>query len=70
MPSLDTLDDTVACEAWSEGWWEMGRTVGDLLAPIIGAAPGSDLDAPERERGAGHHRLVLQVRRAAAEDRR
>jgi kynureninase len=27
--------------AWSEGWWEMGRTVGDLLAPIIGAAPGS-----------------------------
>jgi kynureninase len=27
--------------AWSEGWWELGRTVGDQLAPIIGAPPGS-----------------------------
>ncbi|MGH9370022.1 MAG: aminotransferase class V-fold PLP-dependent enzyme [Vicinamibacterales bacterium] len=27
--------------AWSEGWWELGRTVGDLLAPTIGASPGS-----------------------------
>ena len=27
--------------AWSEGWWELGRTVGDLLAPTIGAPPGS-----------------------------
>jgi kynureninase len=27
--------------AWSEGWWEIGRTVGDVLAPTIGAAPGS-----------------------------
>ena len=27
--------------AWSEGWWEMGRAVGDLLAPIVGAPPGS-----------------------------
>lgn len=27
--------------AWSEGWWEMGRTVGDLLAPIVGAPPGA-----------------------------
>jgi kynureninase len=27
--------------AWSEGWWEMGRAVGDLLAPTIGAPPGS-----------------------------
>jgi kynureninase len=27
--------------AWHEGWWEMGRTVGDLIAPIIGAPPGS-----------------------------
>ena len=32
---------TRGVRAWSEGWWEMGRTVGDLLAPIIGAAPGS-----------------------------
>lgn len=26
--------------AWSEGWWEMPRTVGDLIAGIIGARPG------------------------------
>ena len=32
---------TRGVRAWSEGWWEMGCTVGDLLAPIIGAAPGS-----------------------------
>jgi kynureninase len=32
---------TRGVRAWSEGWWEMGRTVGDLLAPIIGAHPGS-----------------------------
>jgi kynureninase len=27
--------------AWSEGWWELGHTVGDVLAPIVGAPPGS-----------------------------
>jgi len=27
--------------AWSEGWWELGHTVGDLLAPIVGAPAGS-----------------------------
>jgi len=27
--------------AWSEGWWELGHTVGDLLAPIVGAPPAS-----------------------------
>jgi kynureninase len=27
--------------AWSEGWWEIGRTVGDLLAPILGVSPGT-----------------------------
>ena len=32
---------TRGVRAWSEGWWEMGRTVGDLLAPIVGAAQGS-----------------------------
>jgi kynureninase len=32
---------TRGVRAWSEGWWELGRTVGDLLAPIIGAPPGS-----------------------------
>jgi kynureninase len=25
--------------AWQEGWWEIGRETGNLLAPILGAAP-------------------------------
>ncbi len=28
-------------QAWSEGWWETPVTVGDELAPIVGAPPGS-----------------------------
>jgi kynureninase len=27
--------------AWHEGWWEMGRATGDLLAPILGVQPGT-----------------------------
>ncbi|HEY3883833.1 MAG TPA: aminotransferase class V-fold PLP-dependent enzyme, partial [Vicinamibacterales bacterium] len=27
--------------AWHEGWWEIGRETGTLLAPILGAAPGT-----------------------------
>jgi kynureninase len=27
--------------AWYEGWWEVGRTTGDLLAPILGVPKGS-----------------------------
>ena len=27
--------------AWHEGWWEIGRTTGDLLAPILGVPKGS-----------------------------
>ena len=27
--------------AWNEGWWESGRTTGDLLAPILGVQPGT-----------------------------
>ena len=27
--------------AWYEGWWEIGQTTGDLLAPILGVTPGS-----------------------------
>src|SRR5215210_497571 len=27
--------------AWSEGWWEIGRTTGDLLAPVLGVARGT-----------------------------
>lgn len=27
--------------AWHEGWWEIGRTTGDLLAPVLGVPPGT-----------------------------
>lgn len=27
--------------AWHEGWWELGRATGDLLAPILGVRPGT-----------------------------
>lgn len=27
--------------AWHEGWWEIGRTTGDLLAPILSVQPGT-----------------------------
>ena len=42
--SLQAYADTWASrgvQAWHEGWWEMGRTVGDLLAPILGVQPGT-----------------------------
>ncbi len=32
---------TRGVRAWYEGWWEIGRTTGDLLAPILGAPAGS-----------------------------
>ena len=32
---------TRGIRAWAEGWWEMPLTVGDKVACIIGAAPGS-----------------------------
>ena len=32
---------TRGVRAWHEGWWEIGRTTGDLLSPIVGAAPGT-----------------------------
>lgn len=32
---------TRGVRAWEEGWWELPATVGDLVAPIIGASPGS-----------------------------
>ena len=40
---LSEFTDTWASRgvrAWSEGWWEMPRTVGDLVGGIIGAGPG------------------------------
>jgi len=32
---------TRGVRAWHEGWWEIGRVTGDLLAPTIGAAAGT-----------------------------
>lgn len=32
---------TRGVRAWHEGWWELGRTTGDLLGGIVGAAAGS-----------------------------
>jgi kynureninase len=32
---------TRGVRAWHEGWWEIGRTTGDLLAPIVGAEAGT-----------------------------
>jgi kynureninase len=32
---------TRGVEAWSEGWWETSVTVGDEIAPIVGAPTGS-----------------------------
>ena len=32
---------TRGVRAWQEGWWEVGRTTGDLLSPIIGVPRGT-----------------------------
>lgn len=32
---------TRGVRAWAEGWWEMPATIGDMVAPIIGAPSGS-----------------------------
>jgi kynureninase len=32
---------TRGVRAWHEGWWEIGRTVGDMLAPILGVQTGT-----------------------------
>lgn len=37
---LDAWDQR-GVRAWHEGWWEIGRTTGDLLAPILGVPPGT-----------------------------
>jgi kynureninase len=42
--SLQEFADTWSSRgvrAWHEGWWEMGRRTGDLLAPILGVEPGT-----------------------------
>jgi len=37
---LDAWDHR-GVRAWYEGWWEIGRTTGDLLAPILGVPAGA-----------------------------
>lgn len=32
--------DERGVRAWHEGWWEMAAETGDLLAPLLGVAPG------------------------------
>ncbi len=32
--------------AWASGWWEMPVTVGDAIAPLIGASPGEVVMVP------------------------
>ena len=32
---------TRGVRAWHEGWWEVGRTTGDLLAPVLGVQTGT-----------------------------
>jgi kynureninase len=32
---------TRGVRAWHEGWWELGRTTGDLLAPVLGVPTGT-----------------------------
>jgi kynureninase len=42
--SLQEYADTWArrgVRAWHEGWWEMGRATGDLLAPVLGVQRGT-----------------------------
>ena len=32
---------TRGVRAWHEGWWDLGRATGDLLAPVLGVEPGT-----------------------------
>jgi kynureninase len=33
--------DARGVRAWHEGWWETGREIGNLLAPVLGVPPGT-----------------------------
>jgi len=37
---------TWGVRAWARGWWEMPMTVGDVVAPLMGAVPGEVVMAP------------------------
>ncbi len=41
VETFATQWETRGLRAWSEGWWEMSVTTGDLLAPLLGVQPGS-----------------------------
>ena len=40
MHSYADVWATRGVKAWEEGWWEMAVSVGDKIAPLIGAGPG------------------------------
>ena len=52
---------TRGARAWGEGWWDSPVRVGDLVGSIIGAPPGIDRHAPERDRRRGDRALVLRL---------
>lgn len=35
---------TRGVRAWAEGWWDLSVAVGDEIAPLFGAAPGTVTD--------------------------
>ena len=37
---------SLGVRAWAKGWWEMPLALGDEIAPLIGAAPGTVAMAP------------------------
>ena len=39
--TVDKAANQSGVRAWMEGWWEVGVTSGDLLAPLLGVRPGS-----------------------------
>src|SRR5689334_23013874 len=41
LQQFTTEWSTRGVRAWHEGWWEIGRTTGDLLAGIVGAPAGT-----------------------------
>ena len=84
LETFATQWETRGVRAWHEGWWEMAVETGDLLAPILGVAPGhvsmhqnvsiaasiffSCFDYPARRNRIVYTEL-LQSRREAATDR-
>ncbi|HYU30958.1 MAG TPA: aminotransferase class V-fold PLP-dependent enzyme [Thermoanaerobaculia bacterium] len=41
VETFATQWETRGVRAWSEGWWEMSVSTGDLLAPLLGVEPGT-----------------------------